>query len=94
MDDCFIRNHKKPSLYFPSTPLQSLDHFRVNKDDCLTQFYTENHFSLLSLHTPSHSTSLESIMTADSLRDTERITSPYTRSIPQSLDQFTVNNDS
>ena len=84
---------KTPLSTFPLPPLQLLDHFRVNKDDCFTQFHTENHFSLLSLHTPSHSTSLESIMTADSLTDTERITSPYTRCIPQSLDHFRVNKD-
>ncbi|KAK3738664.1 hypothetical protein RRG08_047313 [Elysia crispata] len=40
------------SPYSPSIHPQSLDQFRVNNDGFFTQNHTENHISLLSLHTP------------------------------------------
>ena len=76
-------------------PPRSLYQFKVNNDSCFTQNHSDNHISLLSLHTTNHLTSLESIMTAASLKITRRIISPLSSTPhPESLYQFRVNNDS
>ena len=86
------------SPYSSTPPPRSLYQFRVNNDSCFTQNHSDNHISLLSLHTTNHLTSLESIMTAASLKITRRIISPLSSTPPppppRSLYQFKVNNDS
>ena len=67
---------------YSSTPPPSLYQFRVNNDGCFTQNHSDNHISLLSLHTTNHLTSLESIMTAASLRITQTIISPCSSTPP------------